>query len=90
MEEWEERARGILIDTSKIRNTESEPQYVTLTELDAILAEGDDIEAALPSYHALQAAVTHARDWLAKVNITPLELFLTGYMNTPEPAADII
>lgn len=43
------------------------PQYTTLAELDQLLADGDDIDAALPSYHALQTAVSHARDWLAKV-----------------------
>lgn len=67
VEDWEERARAVLIDTSKTRHSESDPQYSTLTELDALLAEGDDIEAALPSYHALQSAVSHAKDWLAKV-----------------------
>lgn len=42
-------------------------QYSTIAELEALLADGDDIEATLPSYHALQTAVSHAKDWLAKV-----------------------
>lgn len=57
----------MLLDTAKNPQTELEPQYSTLAELDALLADGEEIEAALPSYHALQTAVTHARDWLSKV-----------------------
>ncbi|KAJ0171214.1 hypothetical protein K1T71_013413 [Dendrolimus kikuchii] len=68
VEEWEQRARAVLIDTSRPRaDDELEPQYTTLAELEALLSEGDEIEAALPSQHALQAAVTHAKDWLVKV-----------------------
>ncbi|XP_026730670.1 lysine-specific demethylase lid [Trichoplusia ni] len=67
VEEWESRARAVLQDTSKNPQTELEPQYITLAELDLLLADGEEIEAALPSYHALQTAVTHARDWLSKV-----------------------
>ncbi|KAJ8707550.1 hypothetical protein PYW08_010802 [Mythimna loreyi] len=67
VEEWESRARAVLIDTSKNPPTELEPQYSTLAELDMLLADGEEIEAALPSYHALQTAVSHARDWLSKV-----------------------
>nr|XP_049705710.1 lysine-specific demethylase lid isoform X1 [Helicoverpa armigera] len=67
VEEWETRARAVLIDTSKHPQPDEEPQYTTLSELDALLADGEEIEAALPSYHALQTAVSHARDWLSKV-----------------------
>uniref|UniRef100_A0A2A4JRQ2 [histone H3]-trimethyl-L-lysine(4) demethylase n=1 Tax=Heliothis virescens TaxID=7102 RepID=A0A2A4JRQ2_HELVI len=67
VEEWESRARAVLIDTSKNPLPDEEPQYTTLAELDALLADGEDIDAALPSYHALQTAVSHARDWLGKV-----------------------
>ncbi|XP_049881444.1 lysine-specific demethylase lid-like isoform X2 [Pectinophora gossypiella] len=69
VEEWETRAKAVLIDTSKPSrdNDDVEPQYSTLAELDALLAEGEDIDAALPSYHTLHTAVSHARDWLAKV-----------------------
>uniref|UniRef100_A0A8R2CA09 [histone H3]-trimethyl-L-lysine(4) demethylase n=1 Tax=Bombyx mori TaxID=7091 RepID=A0A8R2CA09_BOMMO len=69
VEEWEERARAVLIDTTKSKDSSEadEPQYTTLAELSLLLADGDEIEAALPSYHALQTAVAHAKDWLAKV-----------------------
>ncbi|KAJ2954973.1 hypothetical protein O0L34_g3316 [Tuta absoluta] len=69
VEEWETRAKAVLIDTTKTRDPRDDynPQYTTLSELDALLAEGEDIDAALPSYHTLQTAVSHARDWLAKV-----------------------
>lgn len=70
VEEWESRAKEVLVESGKPPRDpreEIEPQYTTLAALDALLAEGDDIEAALPSYHALQTAVSHARDWLAKV-----------------------
>ncbi|CAD0206332.1 unnamed protein product [Chrysodeixis includens] len=67
VEEWETRAKAVLQDTSKTPQTEVEPQYITLSELDLLLADGEEIEAALPSYHALQTAVSHARDWLNKV-----------------------
>lgn len=80
MEDWESRAKLVLVETSKPPRDprdESEPQYTTLTELDALLAEGDDIDAALPSYHTLQTAVSHAKDWLAKVRHHPL-LHLNG------------
>ena len=43
------------------------PKYTRLAEVEALLAAGDDIEAALPSYHALQTTAAHAADWLAKV-----------------------
>ncbi|XP_075987464.1 lysine demethylase 5 isoform X2 [Anticarsia gemmatalis] len=66
VEEWEVRARAVLLD-STAPPPDTSLQYTTLAELDALLADGDDIDAALPSYHALQTAVTHARDWLAKV-----------------------
>ncbi|XP_047540881.1 lysine-specific demethylase lid [Vanessa atalanta] len=70
VEDWERRARAVLIDTNTPKNRESfseSDEHTTLAELDALLAEGDEIEAALPSYHALHTATTHARDWLAKV-----------------------
>ncbi|KAI5645924.1 PLU-1-like protein domain-containing protein [Phthorimaea operculella] len=68
VEEWENRAKAVLIDTTKTRDPRDDynPQYTTLAELDALLAEGEEIDAALPSYHTLQTAVSHARDWLAK------------------------
>ncbi|RVE52903.1 hypothetical protein evm_002380 [Chilo suppressalis] len=69
VEEWESKARAVLIDTNKTRDprTELEPPYTTLAEVDALLAAADDIEAALPSQHALSTARHHATDWLAKV-----------------------
>ncbi|XP_060807535.1 lysine-specific demethylase 5 [Amyelois transitella] len=69
VEDWESRAKEVLIDTTKPRDPRDrpEPQYTTLAELDALLAEADDIEAALPSHHALQTASVHAKDWLVKV-----------------------
>ncbi|CAH2238737.1 jg27662 [Pararge aegeria aegeria] len=70
VEDWERRVRTILIDTtSKGRESIDSltEEHTTLMELDALLAEGDDIEAALPSHHALHTATAHARDWLAKV-----------------------
>ncbi|XP_069362582.1 lysine-specific demethylase 5 isoform X2 [Maniola hyperantus] len=71
VEDWERRARAILIDTSAPRGRESidslTEEHTTLTELDALLTEGDDIDAALPSHHALHTATAHAKDWLAKV-----------------------
>lgn len=57
----------MLVDTSKNPPSETEPQYTTLAELEALLTDGEEIEASLPSYHALQTAVSHARDWLSKV-----------------------
>ncbi|XP_053618891.1 lysine-specific demethylase 5 isoform X2 [Plodia interpunctella] len=65
VEDWESRARAVLIDTSKPRDPES--QYTTLAELRRLLAAADDVDAALPSHHALQLAAAHATDWLAKV-----------------------
>lgn len=67
VDEWENRARAVLVDTSKNPPSEAEPQYTTLAELEALLTDGEEIEASLPSYHALQTAVSHARDWLSKV-----------------------
>lgn len=70
VEDWESRAKVILVEIAKPPRDprdETEPQYTTLAELDALLAEGDDIDAALPSFHTLQGAVSHAKDWLAKV-----------------------
>ncbi|CAG4990017.1 unnamed protein product [Parnassius apollo] len=65
VEDWEQRAQAVLID-NRVEGS-SEAQHTSLAELDALLAEGDEIEAALPSHHALHQAVAHARDWLAKV-----------------------
>lgn len=70
MEDWEGRAKVVLVEPSKPPRDprdEVEPGYTSLAELDQLLAEGDEIDAALPSFHALQTAVTHAKDWLAKV-----------------------
>ncbi|GBP65085.1 hypothetical protein EVAR_46879_1, partial [Eumeta japonica] len=73
VEEWECRVKIVLIDTSKARDVtgasvdDGEPQYTTLAELETLLARGDEIEASLPSRHALATATGHARDWLAKV-----------------------
>lgn len=76
MEDWEKRAKAVLQDSNtnpattkphESETTESE-EHTTLAELDALLAEGEEIEAALPSHHALHAAAAHARDWLAKVS----------------------
>ncbi|XP_045487990.1 lysine-specific demethylase lid [Pieris rapae] len=71
VEEWEARVKGVLLDMNTTRSPdimdESERSHTTITELDALLAEGDDIEAALPSQHALKTAAGHAKDWLAKV-----------------------
>ncbi|XP_038219317.1 lysine-specific demethylase lid isoform X1 [Zerene cesonia] len=71
VEDWERRAKAVLIDTNPPKGRESidefDKTHTTLAELDALLAEGDDIEAALPSQHALRTAATHAKDWLAKV-----------------------
>lgn len=65
MEDWERRVRTVLIDTNRETDTEDEP--TSLEELDALIAEGEEIDAALPSYHALSTATAHAKDWLAKV-----------------------
>ncbi|XP_068624801.1 lysine-specific demethylase 5 [Battus philenor] len=65
VEEWEQRAQAVLIDNRA--EGSGEVQHTSLAELDALLAEGDEIDAALPSHHALHQAVLHARDWLAKV-----------------------
>ncbi|XP_028172031.1 lysine-specific demethylase lid isoform X3 [Ostrinia furnacalis] len=78
VEEWEERARALLIDTSKARDSsgsapgegagsDGNPPYTTLGQLAALLAAAERIDAALPSHHALHSAAQHARDWLAKV-----------------------
>ncbi|KAH9644988.1 hypothetical protein HF086_003318 [Spodoptera exigua] len=66
VDEWENRARAVLVDTTKNPPSEVDPQYTTLAELETLLTDGEEIEAALPSYHALQTAVSHARDWLSK------------------------
>lgn len=81
MEEWESRARLVLADggdgegagegAGEDAGAGAGRQYSTLGELRALLAEGDDIEAALPSQHALHAALQHAADWLAKVLALP-------------------
>ncbi|XP_072946087.1 lysine-specific demethylase 5 [Epargyreus clarus] len=85
--EWERKARAILIDTSNPRprspSTEREEQHTSLAEVEALLAEGEDIEAALPSHHALHSAAAHARDWLAKVeDMQSKELY--PYMHSVE------
>ncbi|CAB3255151.1 unnamed protein product [Arctia plantaginis] len=69
VEEWESRARSVLVEGGEetVGGTSAGPLYSTLGELRVLLAEGDDIDAALPSHHALHAAVQHAADWLAKV-----------------------
>ncbi|CAH2061130.1 unnamed protein product, partial [Iphiclides podalirius] len=64
VEEWERRAQAALVDG---REPSEEGQHTSLAELEALLADGDEIEAALPTHHALHQAVAHARDWLAKV-----------------------
>lgn len=84
VEEWEKKAQAVLIDTSKSPLDEENPQYSTLASLSALLAEGTDIEAALPSYHALQSAITHAKDWLHKV-CTRL-LYLGTRIQVPTPS----
>lgn len=83
MEEWESRARLVLAEggdgegegagagAGVGEDAGAGRQYSTLGELRALLAEGDDIEAALPSQHALHAALQHAADWLAKVLAPP-------------------
>ncbi|XP_063389796.1 lysine-specific demethylase 5-like [Cydia fagiglandana] len=65
VEEWEERARAVLIDPSK--PPPDPPQHTTVAEVQALLDAREDIEAALPSYHALSHAKQHAQDWLVKV-----------------------
>ncbi|CAH4036696.1 unnamed protein product [Pieris brassicae] len=71
VEEWETRVKAVLLDVNTTKShdimDDSERSHTTITELDALLAEGDDIEAALPSQHALKTAAGHAKDWLAKV-----------------------
>ncbi|KAL0859382.1 hypothetical protein ABMA27_010573 [Loxostege sticticalis] len=69
VEDWEEKARAVLIDTSKPREPDSNDSesYTTLGQLSALLSAAEDIDAALPSHHALHTAAQHARDWLAKV-----------------------
>lgn len=76
MDEWEKRAQAVLIDPSKSTLDDDDPQYSTIVDLTQLLAEGSDIEAALPSYHTLQTAVTHAKDWLNKVCSSSLRIFL--------------
>ncbi|CAH0731719.1 unnamed protein product, partial [Brenthis ino] len=96
VEDWERRAKAILVDTKdtnatagKSRDSESSSEseeHITVAELDALLAEGEDIEAALPSHHALHTAATHARDWLAKVEeMQSKELY--PYMHSVEALA---
>lgn len=56
--------------------------------LKQVFVVGDEIEAALPSHHALQTAVSHARDWLSKVrSITILKYvipFVTRNIQSPK------
>ncbi|CAG9570286.1 unnamed protein product [Danaus chrysippus] len=63
VEDWEQKARAIL-DTNRERDDDSR---TTLADLEELLAAADEVEAALPSRHALATAAAHAKDWLAKV-----------------------
>ncbi|XP_045539798.1 lysine-specific demethylase lid [Papilio machaon] len=72
VEEWEARAQAVLCEGrgeggAGAAGGGAGEAHTSLAELDQLLADGDDIEAALPSHHALHQAVAHARDWLAKV-----------------------
>lgn len=80
MEEWEQRAQAVLVDTNKSTLDDENPQYSTVADLSQLLAEGSDIDAALPSYHTLQTAITHAKDWLNKVCLELLTRFWLVYV----------
>ncbi|XP_059047112.1 lysine-specific demethylase 5 [Achroia grisella] len=69
VEEWETRARAVLVEGSAgvAGGAGGAAHYSTLSELEALVADADRVEAALPSRPPLAAALTHARDWLAKV-----------------------
>ncbi|XP_041984302.1 lysine-specific demethylase lid isoform X2 [Aricia agestis] len=70
IEDWEARVKAVLIEPNSVKpepSDDAEPQHTTLAELETLLAEGDDIDATLPSHHALHTAISHAKDWLSKV-----------------------
>ncbi|XP_050678384.1 lysine-specific demethylase lid [Leptidea sinapis] len=86
-EDWERRAKAMLIDTSVKRvvetSEEAEVNHTTLAELEALVSEGEEAEVALPSLSALRTALSHAADWLNKVEeMQSKELY--PYMHTVE------